>query len=467
MTPNSLIIVGAGMAGIKTAQTILRHQPDTIIHIFEANSYVGGRVRSMTFEGHTVEMGANWISGLETKYQNPIWKLAKEVQLNGHFVDRHEEDFTQVLSNGKDVGKEYFEAKGRFETIHEKAIRCCAERGMTQAIDMDVRSMLEECGWPSTDQLTPIERLVEYNFLEVWISDSLADLSASHSMREGANDVDLGQDEFFVEDKRGFNCIMNNMVDEIQQKGAKIHLNTPVREIHYAPGQVSVVVDSPETFQADAVVCTTSIGVLQKNHIQFSPPLPQWKTKALNQVKMFLFSKVYAKFDHDFWKSTKQQIIVHSGDNCRYPLWMRYRYATTQDTLLMCYVGGKEATRVESLTEEELTDEIEEHFRAAFGDRLAGIDDPSTVCRPTAVAVTDWSQNPHFCGSYSMFPVHSFSTMPMTDLTCGLTGTDDRDGQPCTLYFAGEGFDDMFNGWVQGAWRSGERVAKSILNLTE
>jgi monoamine oxidase len=37
---------------------------------------------------------------------------------------------------------------------------------------------------------------------------------------------------------------------------------------------------------------------------------------------------------------------------------------------------------------------------------------------------------------------------------------------PKTLYFAGEAFDDKFNGWVQGGYLSGERVARTIIEDT-
>jgi len=35
---------------------------------------------------------------------------------------------------------------------------------------------------------------------------------------------------------------------------------------------------------------------------------------------------------------------------------------------------------------------------------------------------------------------------------------------PTTLYFAGEALDDKYNGWIQGGYLSGERVAMSMLS---
>jgi polyamine oxidase len=459
----SLIIIGAGMAGIKLAHTCLQNDPERMkITILEANDYIGGRIRNVSFENYTVEMGANWISGLDTMYQNPVWKLAQEVALSGHFSDRADSRALQAKdSRGNDITKEYLESVDRFDRIYDKAVQACAERNMSPQNDISVRSLLDEFGWKESE-LSAVDRLVEFNILEVWIADGLERLSASHNMKEGANDVDLGKEEFFVEEPRGFNCIMASMVDDIQKTGAVIKLNCQVLEVRYAPGDVKVTardLKSGDTIQyiADAVVSTVSLGVLQSNKIEFSPPFPEWKTKALNEIEMFLFSKVYARFPGTFW-ADKNQLVVCSERKGHYPFWIKYR--NTDQNLFMCYLGGTEARRVEALTTEQIKDEVQELFRNAY--QQEGQD--SGIFRPLAVAVTDWSVNPRFCGSYSCFPYRAYADVPHEDLTRGLTGTQAREG-PITLYFAGEGFDDKFNGWVQGAYRSGLRVANSILGI--
>ena len=154
---------------------------------------------------------------------------------------------------------------------------------------------------------------------------------------------------------------------------------------------------------------------------------------------------------------------------------MKYRSAPPAQHLFMCYVGGHEAKRVEALSEIELKDEIEDLFGRTFGG--AGwsrtLTRPSKY-RPTSVATTDWSCNPHFMGSYSCFTTNCFSTIPESLLGHGLAGTDaeitvrnDNEKDKTTLHFAGEAFDDLYNGWVQGAYRSGERVALQILADTD
>ena len=177
-------------------------------------------------------------------------------------------------------------------------------------------------------------------------------------------------------------------------------------------------------------------------------------------IREINFGKVYAKFRRALWPEDKEYLVlVSKGEEKRghYPFWMKYK--NTSDNILMCYLGGAEARRVELLSLESIKDEIEAVFRKALGNA-------DEDCRPLSVAVTDWSKNPHTCGSYSYYPKGAFGTISRDDLQRGLNGStgDDDPSHPTTLYFAGEAFDNKFNGWVQGGYLSGERTAHMILD---
>mmetsp|Transcript_20079 Transcript_20079/g.28455 ORF Transcript_20079/g.28455 Transcript_20079/m.28455 type:complete len:526 (-) Transcript_20079:178-1755(-) len=499
-----LIVIGAGMAGIKLSHTLLTKQQqeqeqqnsgstNMNITILDANGYVGGRVRNMKVfathddetvgsdAGYTVELGANWISGLELTYDNPIWKLAKEVSLKGHLCDHADAAAIQALdSHGNDITDEYMEAVEKFEDICEKAIKTCSGQGITAQTDVGVQSFLHELGWGKDEPLRPVEKLVEYNVLEVAISDGLEQLSTAHNWKEGANDIELGQEEFFVEDQRGFNSIMNGMVNDINNyEDASLQLNTQVERVEYAL-EATESSSSPAVkvtarnlddgsiteYFADAVVSTVSIGVLKEEKIKFIPPFPEWKVKALNEIDMYVLAKVYVKFQKDF-RIKPDEVIFCTGRKGYYPLWRKYRSTSQDQNYFMCLLGGSEAKRVESLTKDQIKDEVEELFRNAFQKNTTLADGPgSSLFRPLDVAVTDWSRNPRFCGSYACLPLNAYAHVPYDDLARGLTGAPNQqnEGDPVTLHFAGEGFDDKFNGWVQGAYRSGERVAQVILD---
>jgi polyamine oxidase len=497
--PKSLIVIGAGMAGIKLAHRCLEENPNLMeIVVLEANDYIGGRICSFPLpfaNNYLVEKGANWISGLEEVYENPIWKLAQAIQLQGHASEReyeqereHERTGEQAIAafddRGNDVSQQYLASAQRFHTVYEQAIHECARRKLTPSNDQTVRSLLEQCGWHNQN-MNDIDRTVEYNVLQVWVAENLDTLSAAHDLRPGANDVDLGKEELFVEDPRGFNSILNGMTQDLKDWGAKIHLDTSVEKIDYTAhdddvdanddaihGQVTVTARDLKSkvqrhFHADAVVCTVSLGVLQSDAIEFVPAIPKWKHKAWDELGMFVFAKVFVKFDDRLNLSDRDQFVICNSENepC-YPLWMKYK--NTDQNIFLCYLGGKEAKRVEALSTEEIKNEIQALFQKVFGKSSYNSTEPTeaSIFRPVEAAVTNWSTNPRFCGSYSFYPINAFATVPVEDFTCGLSGQgkDGRQG-PTRLCFAGEAFDDMFNGWVQGAYRSGERVAKEIIGI--
>lgn len=49
---------------------------------------------------------------------------------------------------------------------------------------------------------------------------------------------------------------------------------------------------SPSVFRADAIVLSVPLGVLKANVISFHPPLPEWKTQAINNLGFGLLNKV-------------------------------------------------------------------------------------------------------------------------------------------------------------------------------
>jgi protoporphyrinogen oxidase len=81
-----------------------------------------------------------------------------------------------------------------------------------------------------------------------------------------------------------------------------IRYNQSVQQITYSHGNrrtpeldeppVTVICDSGEIVQADAVVVTASLGVLKSGMITFDPELPVRKTDAISRLGFGLLNKV-------------------------------------------------------------------------------------------------------------------------------------------------------------------------------
>lgn len=114
----------------------------------------------------------------------------------------------------------------------------------------------------------------------------------------------------------GYSCVPLAMAESVQQLGGTIELGKAVKNIKVSSTGVQVstydpkrlfsgannannasspVSDGGNTYKADAVLCTLPLGVLKQslhqtaspntvNVVQFIPPLPEWKVKAIQQV---------------------------------------------------------------------------------------------------------------------------------------------------------------------------------------
>ncbi len=54
-----VLILGGGVAGVIAARTLHERGIDNFV-IVEARNELGGRMKSQTFAGYTIELGANW-----------------------------------------------------------------------------------------------------------------------------------------------------------------------------------------------------------------------------------------------------------------------------------------------------------------------------------------------------------------------------------------------------------------------
>ncbi|RWW08376.1 hypothetical protein GW17_00028190 [Ensete ventricosum] len=79
--------------GISAAKTLSDAGIKDIL-ILEATDRIGGRMRKASFAGLKVEVGANWVEGVNGLEMNPIWEMANKLHLR-QFIS----DFRNISSN--------------------------------------------------------------------------------------------------------------------------------------------------------------------------------------------------------------------------------------------------------------------------------------------------------------------------------------------------------------------------------
>lgn len=89
-------------------------------------------------------------------------------------------------------------------------------------------------------------------------------------------DPDFGgfsEDNLFSIDPRGFKTLIQAEAKEFL-KPAQVLYNHTVKEIDYSASGVKVTMKDGNALEADYVICTFSLGVLQHDDVVFKPVLP-------------------------------------------------------------------------------------------------------------------------------------------------------------------------------------------------
>lgn len=78
-------------------------------------------------------------------------------------------------------------------------------------------------------------------------------------------------------------------------------LNSPIQSIDYNGATSIVTVEGGQTYEADKVIVTVPLGVLQAKTIEFNPPLADSKTEAIDRLGMGNMDKLWLLFPSAFW----------------------------------------------------------------------------------------------------------------------------------------------------------------------
>ena len=77
-----VLVLGAGISGIAAAESLWDNGIKDML-VLEAQSYIGGRIKDLDFDGTTIPLGDGRIQVVAD--DQPIWNLAKEFKLKVHF----------------------------------------------------------------------------------------------------------------------------------------------------------------------------------------------------------------------------------------------------------------------------------------------------------------------------------------------------------------------------------------------
>uniref|UniRef100_A0A8C9ETK4 Lysine demethylase 1B n=1 Tax=Pavo cristatus TaxID=9049 RepID=A0A8C9ETK4_PAVCR len=97
----------------------------------------------------------------------------------------------------------------------------------------------------------------------------------------------------------------STVIDKLSE-GLDIRLNFPVQSIDYSGEEVQVTTADGTVWRTQKVLVTVPLALLQKNAIQFNPPLSEKKIKAINSLGAGVIEKIALQFPYRFWDSKIQ-----------------------------------------------------------------------------------------------------------------------------------------------------------------
>lgn len=440
-TEGSVIVVGAGLAGLAAARQLMSFGFKVIV--LEGRTRPGGRVytQKMGQEGKyaAVDLGGSVITGI---HANPLGVLARQLSIPLHKV---RDNCPLYKPDGAPVGKE---TDSSVELIFNKLLDKVSEvreamGGLASQISLG--SVLD-----SLRQLYAVARsseetqLLEWHFanLEYANAGCLSELSAAYWDQD--DPYEMGGDHCFL---AGGNWgIIRSLC-----KGVPIFYGKTVQTIRYGNEGVEVVAGD-QVFQADIVLCTVPLGILKKGAIKFEPELPQRKLAAIHRLGFGLLNKVAMLFPYVFWGEDLDTFgCLREQSHKRGEFFLFYSYHTVSGgPILVALVAGEAAHSFECSDPSSSLHCVLDILRGIYGPKGINVPDPiQSIC-------TRWGNDPFSYGSYSHVRVQSSGSD--YDILAENVGR---------LFFAGEATTRQYPATMHGAYLSGLREAARILRTTK
>lgn len=430
-----ILVLGAGMSGLSTAKALHDAGYQHIL-ILEATSRIGGRIKHDRLGNYTVEMGAMWIYG---KGSNPIYGMAEK--LNISYTDNFIDDWTVRDENGDDVTETADAAYSKLQDALTKA----SELNKNVEEDFTVLAGLRNSVWMPT---TNIDDVIEAYSIDFETGMPPSTLSGKNLHLDDTFE-DFGSYEMMaVKHESGFVDIIKGLYETFMtEDDPRLLLNTTVKKIEHGHDSVTVHTKAGELFNADFVVVTFSLGVLQHREVDFSPPLPHTKQMAIDMLGFCKFTHIYVQFPHSFWDET-MYILRASKIRGHFSCWQNMNTIYKGSNILQLSLFGDDANWVDRSSDHMVMQEVLRYLQLLYPN--------TTIPEPSGFKVSRWNTDPFTRGAFSYWPT-GFTTEIMKDFQAPIG----------RVFFAGEHLDPLHYGFVHGAYRSGQQTAGNIIDRIE
>lgn len=408
-----VLIIGGGLAGLAAALSLKDQGLDVLL--LEADTRLGGRVKTVEFESLKIEMGGEWIGAKHNLIQSLCQRfnlrlipheLKPCIKIDNHQID---EDFAISLNRRVEM-----------VTLYERWLKQRGEYSATASY----KEFLEACCL-GQEEIAREKLLIKYIYGEDISRLSAADVCSD--LRDGVVDK---EDSYWIEggNNRLVNCLANNLGDD------NIILGVKIKSIKQ--GQLIAAFSDDLTVKTEtAILAIPPFAALEINWV---PSLPTRVIKALREINYVHVAKVASIFPDRFWGKEEFGMFQPQLGTPEF-IYHSTLGQPEKKGVLTAFAIGKNAAEICRLDEERRRKFILSQLSKKF----------ENMPHILHSEVADWEK------AYSVYTKEHFNQ------TVAILNNP-----WLNVYFAGEHMPKDFNkqGYMEGAVSSGLEAASQIIN---
>jgi monoamine oxidase len=441
-----LVVVGAGLAGLAAAREGAGSGVSVVV--VEARDRVGGRVLNHDIGGGAVvEVGGQWIGPT----QDRLAALAKELSVEtfptfgeGENVIEYSGSLRRYSGTIPRINPLVLLDVERAQRRLNRLARRVPLEAPWRAADAPRLDAQTPAAWMRRNLATrPGRAMLQLGIEAVWAAQP-EEMSLLHLLFciHSAGSLELlfdteggAQQDRFV---GGSQVVPLRMAEQLGAE--RLVLGAPTRRIEHGPDGVMVHAAGAVARGRRAIV---ALAPTLAGRIAYDPPLPGYRDQLTQRMQLGTVAKCIAIYDEPFWRA---EGLSGQGTSDTGPVKVTYDNSPPDGSpgVLLGFIEGRHARELGRIGGAERRTAVVDCFARLFGPRAA---------RPASYVERLWAEEEWSRGCYG-------GHMPTGAWTSYGPALREPVGP---LHWAGAEYATVWNGYMEGAVRSGQRTAQEAL----